>query len=83
MQYHPIDDSHLVFTVGGERGAHGSLILGTWRYEGRRLRTVQLSLVVAGRGAVDLEMTAAGALRFAEELDSHARTIAVLNEEKR
>lgn len=83
MEYHPVDESHLVFSLGGERGAHGSLILGVWRYEERRLRTVQLSLVVAGRGAVDLEMTAAGAQRFAEELGSHARTIMALNEEVR
>ena len=42
--------------------------MSVWRYEERRLRTVQLSLVVAGHGAIDLEMTAAGAQRFAEEL---------------
>ncbi|SOD42295.1 hypothetical protein [Nitrosovibrio sp. Nv4] len=83
MQLHPIDENVLVFHVSGERGAHGDLILSVWRYEDLGMRTVQLSFVIAGRGAIDVELTPEGALNFAARLDSHARTIMALNEENR
>ncbi len=83
MDHLPIDDNHIVFPVNGQRGAPGQLVLGVWRYEDLGQRTVQLSFVAAGRGAVDMELTPEGAVRFAEGLDSHARTIMALNEEGR
>ena len=83
MEHDPIDDTHLVFPVNGERGATGDLVLGTWRYEEQGMRTVQLSFVAPGRGTLDLELTPEGAVSFAEGLDQHARTIIALNEETR